>query len=144
MDPSALAVPAYAGIPITHRNVSTAFAVVAGHEAPGKPGSQTDWSAFAHVPTLVILMGTRRAALIAAALIAAGRDPQTPAAAISWGTTDRQQVARATLAELPETLAAARLPLPVVIVVGEVAALADQLSWFQPDGQASGFIGMAE
>jgi uroporphyrin-III C-methyltransferase len=141
---SALAVPAYAGIPVTHRNISTAFAVVAGHEAPGKPHSHTDWSALAHVPTLVILMGTRRAGAICAALVAAGRDPQTPAAAISWGTTDRQQVARAPLAALPEALSNAQLPLPVVLVVGDVAALADELDWFQPDGAAAGFIGMGD
>jgi len=73
----ALAVPAYAGIPVTHRNLSTAFAVVAGTRRPTKPGSQTDWSALAHVPTLIILMGTRRTGVICAALIAAGRDPQT-------------------------------------------------------------------
>jgi uroporphyrin-III C-methyltransferase len=141
---SALAVPAYAGIPITHRHVSTAFAVVTGHEAPDKPHSHTDWSALARVPTLVVLMGTRRAAAICTALIEAGRDPQTPAAAISWGTTDGQRVIRAPLAELPGALAAAPLRLPVVIVVGEVAALADELAWFQPDGWASGFVGMAE
>jgi siroheme synthase len=95
------------------------------------------------VPTLIILMGVKRLTAISAALIATGREPDTPAAAISWGTTDRQQVVRATLATLPEVLASSPLPTPAVVVIGEVVTLAEELAWFQPDGSAPGFISMA-
>jgi uroporphyrin-III C-methyltransferase len=141
---SALAVPAYAGIPVTHREISTAFAVVAGHEAPGKQHSSTDWEALARIPTLVVMMGLRQVATISAGLIAAGRSPDTPAVVISWGTTDHQQVVRSTLAGLPGTVAARQLPTPSIIVIGEVTALADELAWFQPDGRAAGFIPVSE
>lgn len=134
---SALAVPAYAGVPLTHRAKASAFAVVTGHEAPELPGSSVDWSALAHIPTLVILMGLKRSGSICAALLAAGRAPDTPAVAVSWGTTDRQQVVRSVLQALPA--AVANLPTPVVLVIGEVAALTDELAWFVPDGQAPGF-----
>jgi uroporphyrin-III C-methyltransferase len=139
---SAVAVPAYAGIPVTHRNVSTAFAVVAGHEAPDKPESTTDWTALARFPTVVVLMAVRRLAVICDALIEAGRSADTPAAAISWGTTDRQQVIKGTLATLPDLLAVEALPTPAIVVIGEVAALADELAWFEPDGQAAGFLSL--
>lgn len=141
---SAMAVPAYAGVPMTHRGISSAFAVVTGHEAPDKPHSTTDWAALARLPTLVILMGMKRIRIICATLIEAGRTPQTPAIAISWGTTDHQQVVRATLETLPDAITASQLPTPAVMVIGEVAALADDLAWFQPDGQAAGFVALLE
>jgi len=135
---SALAVPAYAGVPLTHRDLASAFAVVTGHEAPERPESSVDWNALAQVPTLVILMGLKRSGSICAALLAAGRPPDTPAVAISWGTTDQQQVVRSNLHELPA--AVTDLPTPVVLVIGEVAGLAEALAWFQPDGRAPGFV----
>jgi uroporphyrin-III C-methyltransferase len=141
---SALAAPAYAGVPVTHRHISSAFAVVTGHEAPGKFGSQTDWAALARIPTVVALMALKRIGVICALLIDAGRDPDTPAVAISCAATDQQQVLRATLATLPDALTERRLPTPVVVVVGEVAALADSLSWFRPDGTAQGFVPFEE
>ena len=131
---SALAVPAYAGVPVTQRNVATSFAVITGHEAAGKADSQTDWDALSRIPTLVVLMGVGQIASIAQALIAAGRDAQTPAIAISQGTTDQQRTVRATLAKLPAAIEAAQIESPAVIVIGEVAALHDQLDWFVPDG----------
>ncbi|HXF63982.1 MAG TPA: uroporphyrinogen-III C-methyltransferase [Caldilineaceae bacterium] len=137
---SAVAAPAFAGIPLTHRGISSAFAVVTGHELDGKRAPGADWEALARVPTLVILMGVERVEQIAARLIAAGRAASTPAAAVSAGTTDQQQVVSAPLAELPAALAAAHLPAPAVIVVGEVAALQDQLAWFMPTGDAAGFV----
>jgi len=137
---SAVAVPAYAGIPVTHRHISTAFAVVTGHEAPGKAGSTTDWTALSRLPTLIVLMAVERIASICDALIAAGKSMDTPAVAISWGTTDRQQQVKGTLATLPDVIVARGLPTPATIVIGEVAALADELNWFEPDGQAAGFL----
>ncbi|MCL4506859.1 MAG: uroporphyrinogen-III C-methyltransferase [Chloroflexi bacterium] len=134
---SAIAAPAYAGVPVTHRHMATAFAVVTGHEDPTRqPGDPaccaTDWAALARIPTLVVLMGVGRLATICATLIAAGRRADTPAAAISWGATIHQQVVRATLATLPGEVEVQGLVPPAVVVIGEVAALADELSWFVP------------
>lgn len=137
---SALAVPAYAGVPVTHRNIATSFAVITGHEAAGKSNSQTDWEALSRIPTLVVLMGVGQIATIAQALIAAGRDRQTPAIAISQGTTDQQRTVRATLAELPAAIATGQIASPAVIVIGEVAALHDRLDWFVPDGTSAGLV----
>ncbi len=136
---SALAAPAYAGIPVTHRGLVTSFAVVTGHEDPTKPESATDWTALARIPTLIILMAVKHIADICEKLIQAGRAAETPAAAISWATTDYQCVLRATLSTLPEMIQIQRLPTPAVIVIGEVVTLADQLAWFHPNGDASGF-----
>lgn len=141
---SAVAVPAYAGIPLTQRGVSTAFAVVTGHEAAHKLTSTTDWAALARIPTLVVLMGARWIEPICAALIGAGCNGGTPAAAIAWGTTAQQRVVQATLQTLPAALVANHITAPTVIVIGEVAALADELAWFQPGDDAAGFVAMQE
>ncbi len=141
---SAIAGPAFAGVPVTHRGVATSFAVVAGYEDPSKPQSMTDWSALARIPTLVILMGVKRVQAIVQALLAAGRDPETPALAVHAGSTDQQRVVRATLATLPQAVQEGGIRPPAVMVIGEVAALHDQLAWFQPDGQARGFVELAE
>jgi len=137
---SAVAAPAYAGVPVTHRGIATAFAVVTGHEAAGYHERATNWRALSHLHTLVILMGLRQVHIICEALLDAGRAPDTPAIAISWGTTDQQQTVRATIATLPAALADHPLPTPAVLVIGEVAALADELDWFRPDGSAAGFV----
>lgn len=127
---SSIAAPAYAGIPVTHRGVATAFTVVTGHEDPTKPSEQTDWAALAAVPgTLVILMGMGRLAAIAERLIAGGRPAGQPAAAIQWGTTPRQRQVVATLGTLADAVARAGLGSPAVVVVGPVAALADDIGW---------------
>ncbi len=124
---SAIAVPAYAGIPVTRRHSSTSLTIVTGHEDPsaGKEGT-VDWSAVAQVGgTIVILMGAARIGAIADALMAGGRSPDTPVAAIRWGTRPQQQTTRATLA----TIASADLATPSTIVVGEVAG--EHLDWFE-------------
>ncbi|MGE0025746.1 MAG: uroporphyrinogen-III C-methyltransferase [Thermoleophilia bacterium] len=127
---SAIAAPAYAGIPITHRGVATAFTVVTGHEDPDKPSEQTDWAALAATGgTLSILMGMGRLAGIAEALIAGGRSPDEPAAAVQWGTTPRQRSVVATLSTLPDRVREAGLGSPAVVVVGPVAALAPEIGW---------------
>lgn len=134
---SATAVPAFAGIPVTHRGLSTGFAVITGHEDPTKPEMMNQWQAFAHVPTLVLLMATRNLRGIAHQLEAAGRDPDTPAAAIQWGTTAGQRTVTGTLATLADNMAAARLTNPAVIVIGQVAALHRELAWFVPQRQTA-------
>ncbi len=133
---SALAVPAYAGVPLTHRGLATGFAVVTGHECVTSSG--TDWEALARIPTLVILMGVRRIPAIVERLLAAGRAPDTPAIAIQEGTTEAQRVVRAPLAELPLAMRAADLRSPAVIVVGPVVGLHELLGWFGPAGHAPG------
>ena len=123
---SAIAAAAYAGIPVTHRRVSTSFTVVTGHEDPTKGGSDTDWDALARAGgTLVILMGAGRVAEIAKALIAGGRAESTPVAAVRFGTRPEQRTVRATLG----TIAEAGVESPSAIVVGDVAAL--DFSWFE-------------
>ncbi|WP_052668036.1 uroporphyrinogen-III C-methyltransferase [Nitriliruptor alkaliphilus] len=123
---SAVAVPGAAGIPVTHRGVATGFAVVTVHEDPTKHAAQIDHQALAAFPgTLVFLMGLRRVAPVCEQLIAHGRDPGTPAAVVSAGTTPRQRTVRATLATLADAVAAADLQPPAIIVVGDVAALPD-------------------
>jgi uroporphyrinogen III methyltransferase/synthase len=122
---SALAVPAYAGIPVTQRFSSTSFTVVTGHEDPSSGEGTVDWDAVARVGgTIVILMGVGRWPEIAERLLAAGRPADTPAAAVRWGTRPEQHTVRATLA----TLGDHELAAPSVIVVGSVAA--EELAWF--------------
>ncbi|MGI8661806.1 MAG: uroporphyrinogen-III C-methyltransferase [Acidimicrobiales bacterium] len=125
---SAIAAPAYAGIPVTLRHSSTSFTVVTGHEDPSVAGDEgtVDWDAVARVGgTIIVLMGVARIAQIAERLIAAGRWPSTPVAAVTWGTRPEQRTVRATLATIGE----ARLNAPATIVIGEVAG--EDLSWFE-------------
>ncbi|NNE74877.1 MAG: uroporphyrinogen-III C-methyltransferase [Acidimicrobiales bacterium] len=115
---SSIAGPAAAGIPVTHRGVSSAFTVVTAHQDPTKPGS-IDWEALARLnSTLVVLMGATRAARIRARLLSAGMDPTTPVAVVVEATTPRQRQFRLTLADLGDR----PIPNPAVIVIGGVAA----------------------
>lgn len=125
---SAIAAPAYAGIPVTHRGIASSFAVVTGHECAGK-GKVVDWGALATaVDTLVVLMGASRLALIARELIAHGRAPDTPTALVRSATTPDQETLTTTLAAV--AAGEARLPAPVVLVVGDVVGLRPALRWF--------------
>jgi len=126
---SATAVPAYAGIPVSHRGVASSFAVVTGHECRG--AARVDWERLAGaVDTLVILMGLTSLPRIARALAAAGRPPSTPVALIRAGTTPEQATVTGTLADIARRAAAARLEPPVLVVVGDVVALRERLRWF--------------
>lgn len=125
---SAIGVPTSAGIPVTHRGISTAFAVVTGHETPGKAESTTDWKALARIPTLIILMGLENAAPICQTLIDAGRPTETPAAVIQHRATPKQTTHLATLQTLPQLITEYQLIPPAVIIIGEVVHLADTLS----------------
>lgn len=132
---SAYAAPAYAGIPLTYRNLSSSFTVFTGHEDPTKDESSIDYDVLAKIGgTLVLLMGVSHLPQISAALIVAGMDEQTPAACIEWGTTPRQRVIEGTLATLPNLAQQANIESPAAIVIGEVAALRQQgLDWFMKD-----------
>ncbi len=135
---SAVAVPAYAGVPVTHRGIASSFAVVTGHEDEDKAEEAVDWPRLATaVDTLVILMGTRNLPRITGALLAGGRRPDTPVALIRWGSTDAQETLVGRLDEIALLAAAARMAPPVVIVVGDVVALRGRLAWFTPDVSAA-------
>lgn len=128
---SAIGVPAYAGIPVTHRAVASSVAIITGHEDPDRDETRIHWSALAQgIDTLVFLMGLGRLPTIAAQLIAHGRPADTPAAAIRCGTIADQETVVATLATIADAVARAGLSAPATLVVGEVVRLREQLSWF--------------
>src|SRR4051794_35377342 len=127
-----VAASAYAGIPVTHRDDASAVAFVTGHEDPEKAETALDWEALAGFPgTLVFYMGVKNLGRNAAALIAAGRDGDEPAAAIERGTMEGQRVVRATLATLDEAVAREEIKAPALIVSGAVAARREGLAWLE-------------
>ncbi len=129
---SAVAAPAYAGIPLTHRRYNTSVAFITGHEDPTKEQSTIDWSKLATgVGTLVFLMGVKNLPYIAENLVAAGRDPKTPVALVRWGTTPQQITVQGTLNTIVAEVQAAGLKPPAIIIVGEVIELRETLNWFE-------------
>jgi uroporphyrinogen III methyltransferase/synthase len=127
-----VAAPAYAGIPVTHRDAASAVAFVTGHEDPEKAGLALDWDALARFPgTLVLYMGVRNLGRIAARLAAAGRDPAEPAAVVERGTLAGQRTVAGTLADIHERAAAARVAAPAIVVLGPAAGLRDTLAWLE-------------
>ncbi len=128
------AVPAYAGIPITHRGLSSSVAFVTGHEDPAKPQSAIHWEHLAKsVDTLVFFMGVAKVGEIAAQLITHGRSAETPVAVIRWGTYEHQETYVSSLAEIAALIEREQVTSPAIIVVGEVVRLRDQLQWFAPE-----------
>lgn len=128
---SAVAVPAYAGIPVTHRMMNSSFTVVTGHEDPSKETTQLDWRHLAEDQgTLVFLMGLHTLPHLCQKLMEEGKDPETPAAVIQSGTTPRQRVVRGTLETLPGLAQKAGLQAPAAVVVGKVVTLIANLQWF--------------
>ncbi|HEV8627267.1 MAG TPA: siroheme synthase CysG [Acidimicrobiia bacterium] len=133
---SALAALAYAGIPATDRRYASSIAVVTGQAAADQT---VDWERVATATdTLVVLMGFARLGEIVARLMAAGRAPQTPAAVVSRGTLPDQQVVGAALADIPAAAAAAELPGPALLVVGDVVRLSERIAWFGVDRDGDG------
>ena len=129
---SAVAAPAYAGIPVTHRGLASSFAVVTGHEDPSKEESALDWSRLATgVDTLVFLMGVGNLSKIIEQLVGNGRPLDTPVALIRWGSMPDQQVVSGTLANITERVRAAGLKPPAVTIIGPVAELRESLHWFE-------------
>ncbi len=128
-----VAASAYAGIPVTHRGLASAVALITGHEDPDKPETAIDWPALAAFPgTLVLYMGVRRLPEIAAALIAAGRAGSEPAAVVEGGTLPTQRCVSATLATIAETVRREGIRAPSITIIGAVAELAGELSWLRP------------
>ena len=127
---SALAAPAYAGIPVTHRDLASSFAVVTASEAADRRDERVRWQALAHaVDTLVVLMGVARLPDIVARLSAAGRGAETPVAIVARATTESQQVVTGTLRDIVARAREASVAAPAVIVIGEVATLSARLAW---------------
>ncbi|HEV2293971.1 MAG TPA: uroporphyrinogen-III C-methyltransferase [Tepidisphaeraceae bacterium] len=141
---AAIAAPAYAGIPVTHRDFNSSFTFLTGHEKeeqyqdpqsrtrdPAIGSSDVDWSAIAKLPCLAFYMGIKSLPRICQNLIAHGMDPQTPAATIRWGTTPRQKTVMGTLADLAARVADAGLAPPALTIVGRVVSLRAGLNWFE-------------
>ncbi|MCG3693950.1 uroporphyrinogen-III C-methyltransferase [Aliarcobacter butzleri] len=125
---SAIAVPAYAGIPVTHRGLTTSFRVVTGHENPKKKISQIEWETFLNDETIIFLMGYHNIEIISSKLLSLGKRKDYPCAVISKGTTTEQKVVVGTLEDIVEK--SKDLPTPVMIIIGEVVNLREQISWF--------------
>jgi len=130
---SGVAAPAYAGIPVTHRNVSTSVAFVTGHEDPTKGSPDVDWEELANgAETLVLYMGVGRLQEISTRLIEAGRSRETPVACVQWGTLPEQRTVTGTLQDIATRVAKANLKPPAIIVVGDVVALREKgLDWYE-------------
>ncbi len=126
---SAISVPAYAGIPVTHRGVAVSFRVVTGHESPNKKESQIPWENFKTNDTIIFLMGLHNLSKISTKLMEIGKPKDFPCAVISRGTTSEQSVVVGTLEDIVEK--AKDVPTPALIIVGEVVKLREQLEWFK-------------
>jgi uroporphyrinogen III methyltransferase/synthase len=127
-----VAAPAYAGIPVTHRDDASAVAFVTGHENPAKPETALDWDALARFPgTLVLYMGVRNLPEIARRLIAGGRAADEPVAVVERGTLPGQRAVEGTLADIAERVAGAGVKPPAITLVGPVARLREQLAWLE-------------
>ncbi|MEO8578851.1 MAG: uroporphyrinogen-III C-methyltransferase [Gemmatimonadales bacterium] len=127
-----IAAPAYAGIPVTHRGLSTSVTFVTGHEDPTKPSTQTNWTALAKSGgTIVLYMGSKTLPAISDALLKGGMPGEVPAAAIQWGTRPRQRTVVATLETIAAKSAEQNVTSPVIIVIGWSVVLRDELSWFE-------------
>ncbi|MEN6463782.1 MAG: uroporphyrinogen-III C-methyltransferase [Syntrophaceae bacterium] len=128
---SAIAVPAYAGIPLTHRTFTSTVCFVTGHEDPNKEQTDIDWKGLSGIGTLVFLMGVKNLPSIIKNLVEGGKSPQTPAALIRWGTTPDQQTITGTLEDIEKKAEEAGFRPPSIFVVGGVVSLRDVLGWFE-------------
>lgn len=129
---SAVAVPAYAGIPVTHRTMASTVTFVTGHEDPSKGGSVLEWPRLATVDgTLVFLMGAKNLPTIVRRLTEEGKSSDTPVALIQWGTYPKQRTVVGTLADIVERAEAVNIQPPTIIVIGAVVPLRKNLNWFE-------------
>ncbi len=129
---SAVAGPAYAGIPLTHRQFASSVTLITGHEDPAKKESAHDWEALARSgSTLVFFMGVKNLELITDNLIKAGLAPETPAAVVRWGTTCEQETLAGSLSGITGLARSRNMKPPALLVVGQVVSLRDKLNWFE-------------
>lgn len=129
---SAVAVPAYAGIPVTQRGYTSSLGIFTGQEDPTKEETSIDWPKISTgLGTLVFLMGFENLEKIVSTLVKYGRKPSTPCCLVRWGSWDRQRSLDGTLADIVARAAAAKFSAPAILVVGEVVSLRDKLNWFE-------------
>lgn len=129
---SAIAVPAYAGIPVTHRDFTSSLAIITGHEDPAKTESSHDWSKLATATgTSIFLMGVANLPYIRDQLVAHGRPASTPVALIRWGTRVEQETLVGTLETIVDQVREANFQSPAIIIVGEVVTLREKLAWYE-------------
>lgn len=129
---SSIAAPAYAGIPVTHRECTSSMTIMTGHEDPTKPDSAIDWASLAKLNTTrIILMGVGQIAHITRSLMDHGCSKNTPVAMIRWGTTARQQTITGTLGTIAKIAAEKKFEAPAVTVIGDVVKMRDELNWFE-------------
>lgn len=129
---SAISVPAYAGIPVTHRDHASSLSIITGHESPDKLDHSIHWDKVTNATgTLVFLMGVAKIGYISAQLIKHGRPPETPVALVRWGTRADQATLTGTLADIEAKVKAANFQPPAVIVVGDVVLQREQLKWVE-------------
>jgi uroporphyrinogen III methyltransferase / synthase len=129
---SAISVPAYAGIPVTHRDLTSSFAVITGHEDPSKNETSIQWNHIARSHgTLIFLMGMENLPLIAQKLVENGKNPNTPVGIIQWGTRPEQRTLVGELNTIAERVKEAGFTNPSIIIVGEVVSLREKLQWFE-------------
>lgn len=128
---AAVGVPAYAGIPLTHRDIASSVTFVTGHEDPEKEDSQVPWDKLSGIGTLVFFMGVSNLPEIVGQLMRHGQSPQTPVAVTRWGTRPEQRTVVGTLKDIVEKVRAEALQPPALIIVGEVVKLREQLNWFE-------------
>ncbi len=129
---SAIAAPAYAGIPLTHRRFASSVSIITGHEDPTKKDSSLNWKILAQMDgTLVFLMGVKNLSNIATKLVENGKDAETPVALVRWGTTTKQRSVTGTLSNIVDVVEKAKIKSPSIIIVGGVVTLKDTLKWFE-------------
>lgn len=129
---AAIAVAAYAGIPVTHREFNSSFTLITGHEKDGDDAaSNVDWSAIAKLPCVAFYMGAKSLPSICKKLIDHGMAADTPAATVQWGTLPQQRTVVGTLTDLPEKVVAAKVGSPAITIVGNVVSLRDTMNWFE-------------
>lgn len=141
---AAIAAPAYAGIPVTHRDFNSSFTLITGHEkeehykdgdakarGAAAGSSDLDWSVIAKLPCVAFYMGVKSLPRICAKLIENGKDPSTPAATIQWGTRSNQRSCVATLADLPQKIVQQKISSPAITIVGKVVTMRDTINWFE-------------
>lgn len=133
-----IAAPAYAGIPVTHRDHASSFAIVTGHGREQKGADHLNWDALAQgIDTIAFYMSVGSIDNISQQLISHGKNPQTPAAVIEWGTTKKQRTITGTLATMSEVMQKEEIKNPAMIIIGEVVLLREKIKWFENSATAS-------
>ncbi|MED4401971.1 uroporphyrinogen-III C-methyltransferase [Metabacillus fastidiosus] len=131
---SGIAAPAYAGIPVTHRDHATSFAIVTAHGREDKGNDYLNWSALATgIDTIAFYMGVGNLSHICHMLIKHGRNPETPAALIQWGTTTKQKTVTGTLETIEAIAQAENITHPAIVLVGDVVQLREKINWFEKE-----------